>query len=237
MSTLEVFRILDEAKERNFVSYLVWGGEPLLRTDSLEILKHAHELSLYTSLVTNGILLPEKASEIAKIADLTWVSLDHYSDYHDEMRGFKGAFKKAVEGIIRLRSKGGRIEINCVLSRLNMDSAANMAKLASDLGVRIAFDPMEVFPGINDEYALSRLESSRLFQEIFDLKKAGYPILNSFEYLRHLKSPVKYVCAQSKVFINISENGEVTSFWCRKEDNVIGDLYKQSLGEILCSPP
>ena len=86
MTIHEIFRMLDEARKLNFVAYIVFGGEPLMRTDILDILQHAHDLGFYTSLITNGIYLPEKSEKIAKVVDLTWVSLDHYSDYHDEMR-------------------------------------------------------------------------------------------------------------------------------------------------------
>jgi hypothetical protein len=66
-------------------------------------------------------------------------------------------------------------------------------------------------------------------------KKAGHPILNSYEYLRQLVEPKKYSCAQPKVFITLSENGEIVPFWCVKKSEVLGDLRKQSLSEVLYS--
>jgi len=95
MTTREIFRMLTEARKLRFVAYVVFGGEPLMRTDILDVLRCAHDLGFYTSIITNGVYLPEKADEIAKTVDLTWVSLDHYSNYHDELRGLKGTFKKA----------------------------------------------------------------------------------------------------------------------------------------------
>jgi MoaA/NifB/PqqE/SkfB family radical SAM enzyme len=237
MKTHEVFRLLDEASKLNFVAYLAWGGEPFIRPDVMDILKHAHDLDLYTSVITNGTYLLDNAEEASKVVDLTWVSLDYYSDYHDEIRGLKGTFGRAIKGIIKLRDKGGRIAINCVLSKLNTDAVRKMAELAQDLHVKLAFDPMEVFPGINEEYALSRIECRRLFREVFELKRLGYPILNSYEFLAHLISPVEYSCAQPKIFIRIHENGEITPFWCQKNDHVLGDLRNQGLGEVLYSAP
>ena len=236
MSTCEIFQMLNEAKKLNFVSYVVWGGEPLLRSDMLDILQYAHELNLYTSIITNGVNLAEKARRIVETVDLIWVSLDHYSDYHDEMRGRNGSFKKAVEGITRLRREGGRVAINCVLSRLNMDVVGKMADFAQKLGVKIAFDPMEVFQGCNEEYALTSNERRRFFSEILKFKRQGYPILNSQEYLEHLTSNSKYFCAQPQIFIKVTENGKVIPFWCKKNFKVIGDLRKQSLREIISSP-
>jgi len=236
MNTYKIFRMLDEARKLNFVAYIAFGGEPLMRPDILDILQHAHDLGFYTSIITNGIYLPEKAEKIAKVVDLTWVSLDHDSDYHDEMRGLKGTFERAVDGIIKLRHAGGRVAINCVLSRLNMDAVGKVAEFTRRLGVKIAFDLMEVFLGSNEEYALTAGERRRLFSEVRELKKQGYPILNSHEFIEHLISHIKYSCAQPKIFIRVSEDGKIKPFWCQKTSRALGDLRKQSLSEVLYSP-
>jgi len=236
MNTHEIFRMLDEARKLNFVAYIAFGGEPLMRPDILDILQHAHDLDFYTSIITNGIYLPEKAEKIAKVVDLTWVSLDHDSDYHDEMRGLKGTFERAVDGIIKLRRARKRVAINCVLSRLNTNAVWKMAEFARRVGAKLAFDLVEVFPGINEEYALTASERRRLFSEVREFKKQGYPILNSHEYLEHLVSGVKYSCAQPRTFITVSEDGKIKPFWCQKTSRVLGYLQKQSLSEVLYSP-
>lgn len=235
MKTDEVKRMLDQARGLNFIAYLAWGGEPLMRPDFIEIMKHAHDIGLYTSFVTNGTLLAEKAEEISKAVDLTWVSLDHDTDYHDEMRGLKGVFVRATEGISKLRDAGGRVAINCVLSRMNTDSPWKMAELARKLDVLLAFDPMEVFPGFNDEHALTQREISRLFTEVYGLKRAGYAILNTYDYIDNLTKGRSYSCVQPNIFINVQGDGKISPFWCRKSDRVLGDLRKDRLEDILLS--
>jgi MoaA/NifB/PqqE/SkfB family radical SAM enzyme len=235
MSTREILRMLGDARRLNFVAYLAWGGEPLLRPDIGEILRYAHNLGLYTSIITNGTYLSQKAEEIVDCVDLTWVSLDYSSEYHDQMRGSPGAFGKAIRGIVALRRMGGRIAINCVLSKLNMDCVGKMAALADRLGARVAFDPMKQFGEVNEEYALSAVELDRLSSQIFECKRAGYPILNSYDYLSHLRRPANYSCAQPRVFITVTESGEIVPFWCEKEKHTLGDLRNQSLGEVLSS--
>lgn len=235
MSTHEILKMLDDARRLNFVAYLVWGGEPLMRADTVEILKHAHNLGLYTSLITNGAFLAQKAEEIVDCVDLTWVSLDYSSEYHDQMRGSPGAFDKATSGILALRRMGGRVVINCVLSKLNMDCVDKMAALTSRLGAKVAFEPMKPFTGTNEEYALSTVELDGLSSQILESKKAGYPILNSYDYLNHLRRPSDFSCAQPRVFITVTEGGKVVPFWCEKDKRVLGNLRNQSLGEVLSS--
>jgi MoaA/NifB/PqqE/SkfB family radical SAM enzyme len=177
MATREVFSILEQARKLNFVGYVAWGGEPLLRKDTMEILKHAHDLGLYTSFITNGTYLADYAAEIARNVDLTFVSLDHPSDFHDKLRGSQGCFRKAVTGISEVKRRGGRITVNCVLSKLNSDAVRNMSELARNMDVEIAFDPMEIFPDFNEEFALSFAERRRAFLEVLQLKKMGYRFL------------------------------------------------------------
>jgi MoaA/NifB/PqqE/SkfB family radical SAM enzyme len=234
LSTTEVSRMLDEAYKMKFVAYLMWGGEPLMRTDTIEILRCAHKLGFYTSIITNGTLLEENAAAIAKNVDLTWVSLDYDSEYHSEMRGVPGVFGKAMKGIQALKRAHGRVVANCVLSKLNVDAVHKLGTLADQNGLKLAFDPMEVFPGSNDKYALSIGQREEIFSQVADLKKRGYPILNSFEYARN-QAKLSYWCAQPRIFLNVSEEGKVSPFWCRKSSKTLGDLRKQSLNEIVSS--
>jgi MoaA/NifB/PqqE/SkfB family radical SAM enzyme len=235
LTTQQVFKMLDEAKKLHFSAYVMWGGEPLLRQDTLKIMAYAQKLGLYTSLITNGTLLPKKAKEVAEVVDLIWVSIDHPSMVHDELRGLNGVFDSAIKGIKELKKQGGTVAVNCVLSKLNNqgDVIKNMLALSEKLQVRVAFDPMEVFLGFNEKYALSCQEVSGLFSEVLTYKKAGQPILNSYEFIKHQINPTKYSCAQPQILLNIRENGEIFPFWCRKTSSVLGDLRKQSLGEIL----
>lgn len=234
MSTGEVRRMLDEARRLKFVAYVAWGGEPLMRPDIMEILGYAHDLGFYTSIITNGTLLKDKAGEIAKLVDLTWVSLDCDSDFHSEMRGVEGTFEKALEGIRELKLARGRVAVNCVLSNLNPDAVPRMGELAKRHGLKLAFNPMQIFPETNSQHALSPSQRKRVFSEAAKLKEKGYPILNSYEYLQN-QTNLSYSCAQPRIFEDVSEDGKVKPFWCAKSDGALGDLRHQSLDEIFHS--
>jgi len=236
MSTDEVRRLLDEARRLNFVAYVAWGGEPLMRPDIMEILRHAHDLGFYTSIITNGTLLKDMAGEIAKVIDLTWVSLDCDSPFHSEMRGVEEAYEKALEGIRELKLARGRVAVNCVLSNLNPDVVPRMGALAKRYGLKLAFDPIQIFPETNAQHALSPSQRKRAFSEAAELKAKGYPILNSYEYLQN-QTNLSFSCAQPRIFMDVSEDGKVKPFWCAKSDGALGDLRRQSLGEIVHSTP
>jgi hypothetical protein len=71
------------------------------------------------------------------------------------------------------------------------------------------------------------MECSSLFTTVYRLKKQGYPILNSYEFLGHLKNPLDYSCAQPKIFISVSDEGKVEPFWCKKTSKILGDLREK----------
>src|SRR5579859_5936348 len=60
LSTAEWQRVLSEAAALGVVQSHFSGGEPLLRPDISEIVRHAHAAGLYTNLSTGGTLLSEK---------------------------------------------------------------------------------------------------------------------------------------------------------------------------------
>src|SRR4030043_44618 len=82
------------------------GGEPLLRTDLAEVLAFSRSLPLHTSIITNGTLLESKIDELSPyINGVIYVSLDGLNKTHDTIRGIKGCFKKAIQGITAAAQK------------------------------------------------------------------------------------------------------------------------------------
>ena len=81
------------------------GGEPLLHPDIVEIVRMGVEFGCSEIVITtNGSLLTDEIiEEINKFSDgkvTIQVSLDSVvAQTHDEFRGYKGAFEKAVKGL------------------------------------------------------------------------------------------------------------------------------------------
>jgi len=80
------------------------GGEPTIRKDLFELIKYATQRNIETiELQTNGILLHNKDFvKRLKAAGLhkVFVGLhSHIPEIHDDLVGFKGAFRKCIEGV------------------------------------------------------------------------------------------------------------------------------------------
>ena len=236
MGTADILTMLDQASDAGFVAYVAFGGEPLMHEDITRILSHAQNRGLYTILITNGYFLEEKSADLAACTDLTIVSLDDIGSAHDALRGLEGLFSRACAGISAMKEHKARIALNGVISRFSPGAEERLLSFAKEHGLKIAFDPMEPFPGINDDGVMTDAERRQIFSTLLDEKLQGAPILNSEEFLRHQIAPHSYSCAQPRIFLRVAEDGIIRPFWCRKTDQVLGDVTTQSIPEILDSP-
>src|SRR6267143_777936 len=60
-------RVFTQARELGVLQLGLSGGEPLARRDLEELAAHAHQLGLYTTLVTSGVgLTPSRAEKLRR---------------------------------------------------------------------------------------------------------------------------------------------------------------------------
>ena len=135
----ELKRVIDQISRLGALQVIFSAGEPLLRSDLEEIIRHAHRAGLLTRLNTNGLLLDRERVARLKDAGLTQcaVSIDHAdADVHDALRGVPGAFERAVQGIGYLREAGIPCQICTYASRkLIPDGLKAIISLGRRLGV------------------------------------------------------------------------------------------------------
>ena len=181
------------------------GGEPLLRKDLSEILDYSRSLPLQTSLITNGTLLESKIDEIARyINGGIYVSLDGIEKTHDIIRGVSGCFKKAIGGI-SAASKKIPVAINTTIMAENIHEIEDLVKLAKELDVKISV-------AVAHEYYETEVSApaSQKIREIagklVELKKKGYPLINSISYFEVIARKKKWICKPWST-INVSPEG------------------------------
>ena len=233
-------RLYRGAKDAGFILNAIWGGEPLLRQDLGRLCRSSRENGMMTTVITNGLLLPDRAHEIGKEVHSIIVSLDYPdSKGHDSFRGMPGLFARAVEGIEVLKriDSPEKIVINCLLHRGNENMMGQMADLARSLGVSLWVCPAK--EGIlketgqtNKETLASRESEQQAARELLGLKKKGYPINNSRTYLqRYLLNMTPYVCRVPFVYVTVTPEGNVTN--CFNYDKPYGNARASSFDEIM----
>ncbi len=129
--------IIEQAKPLGLSGVKLTGGEPLIHDEVLDILEHVRREDLTLTVETNGVACtPELARAMRTCKDVfVSVSLDGAeAKTHEWMRGVKGSFEAAIEGIRNLVEAGLRPQIIMSLVRRNYRQMEATVRLAETLG-------------------------------------------------------------------------------------------------------
>jgi radical SAM family uncharacterized protein len=183
------------------------GGEPLLRNDLVEILAFSRSLPLHTSLVTNGTLVESRIDEIAPyINGVVYVSLDGLEKTHDAIRGVNGSFRKAVRGIMSSRDKVS-VTINTTIMAENIHEIEDLVKLANELDTGISVAVAHEYCNAKAS-APARHEIKELAEKLIEMKKKGYPLINSISYFKVFAKEKNWAC-KPWASVNVSPEGNL----------------------------
>jgi PqqA peptide cyclase len=140
-----VFR---EAADLGVLQADLTGGEPLARTDVIELVRAARAAGLYVNLITSGLPLDE-----AKLDALLAAGLDHLQlsfqgareEIAAEISGTKSHGQK-LRVLEWLKSRRVAVTLNFVIHRRNLDQLAEMLALAeSSSATRVEFAHVQYY--------------------------------------------------------------------------------------------
>ena len=166
------------------------GGEPFIWKDETDpndvkdinsLFQLAKEIGFFSTTVTTNAQIDFSNCK----ADSIWVSLDGLGDFHDAIRG-KGAFDKLVKNISL--SPHLHLSVNMVVNKLNYQSVKETIEFAkNNKNIElISINFHTPFPG-TEELELDKNIKYKIIDEVIDMKKQGYPIMNSVSGLRLMK--------------------------------------------------
>lgn len=136
LSTEDWKRVLSQARKMGAVQLGLSGGEPLVRRDLSELVKHARELGYYSNLITSGYGLTEE-----RIVELKQAGLDHIQvsiqassqELNDHIAG-TASYEHKRE-VARLVKKHGYPMVLCVvIHRENIHQMQQILEMAEELG-------------------------------------------------------------------------------------------------------
>src|SRR5258708_6403010 len=141
-------RVFQEAAQAGVLQADLTGGEPLARTDIIELVRAARTAGLYVNLITSGMPLDE-----ARLAKLIEVGLDHLQ------LSFQGAREEAANEISGTKAHAQKLRVlewlkqvrvavtlNFVIHRSNIDQIDEMLALAeSSSATRVEFANVQYY--------------------------------------------------------------------------------------------
>lgn len=230
LSTEEVRRILEEGARLGCTIYTVWGGEPLLRDDLKECLRHARRCGMRTYVITNGVLW-RRVEEVAPHLDYLSVSIDGTREVYRRLRGAE--LKHALRSVRVAREHGVKVGINCVVCEANLGELEKLVRLAHRLGAGISFEPVHPFEEVPAEVweelgIRSRERYEAAVDRVIALKRQGFRVLNSFTYLEMMKRlKPGFTCAVHSLMLHLDAEGRVVTCF-----GGAGSLKERTLAEL-----
>lgn len=177
--------------------------EPLVYPHLVESLAYANEKGLYTTVTTNALTLRQKAAQLVGAGlNHIYVSIDGPQDIHNEIRGNKKSFQKALEGIEALHQfpSAPSVDIITAITEWNIGHLMELLEALKEIPIReVSFmhtqfnDPDmvhkhnkvwgELYPATPsnlDEVNLDNMNLKTLAGEITAIRKKNWPFKVSF---------------------------------------------------------
>ena len=214
-------RVIDKLSENNFNVLQLTGGEPLMNPDFFDIAKYAKDRKLLVFIPTNGTLIDEEMAEKLKRSkiDQVSVSLHHCDpDIFDKISGRKDILATVVNSIKILQKKKVPVSVLCTITKDNANDIEKIVKFVNKMDTAISFClPVSVkntsFKLGGEAAEISKDEMRKALFRIIKMKKHGYNVLNTLEFLmdmvRYLDGENKYSCLGGERLIYIDWNLDV----------------------------
>ena len=186
LSLEEYHDILDQIKEDFDISKIllcITGGEPLLREDFFDILGYAHKLGYHWGMTTNATLItPEVARKLQEVGMSTVsVSIDGLPQTHDELRGLRGGYELAMQGIQNLidRNYFKAVQVTTVINHKNIEQLDDLFNIMDGIDLDswrvINLEPIGRALSRPD-LMCTREDYRKLFDFIKEKRAQGYPV-------------------------------------------------------------
>jgi MoaA/NifB/PqqE/SkfB family radical SAM enzyme len=170
--------------ERLSIKWIIFsGGEPLMHSDLFRLARMLKSKNIRVTLLSTGLLLERRASEIVGHIDDVIVSLDGPPEVHDQIRRVPGAFLRLRAGVARLHSLDEAFVVTArsTVQKQNHAHICQTAEQAYSLGLRsISFlaadltsEAFNRFPAWDtnrqSKISLSAVETDTLERELEEL--------------------------------------------------------------------
>jgi len=133
----DVLQIIDRIKEKRREMSVIYlsGGEPLLHPQFDDILEYGYRQFNRVTILTNGLLIPEKVKDLVRYSEnlCVQVSMDGDRTVNDSIRG-KGVYDKAARALYKLQQHKIKHWISYTVSKLNMNCYEDIVSLSLKTG-------------------------------------------------------------------------------------------------------
>ncbi len=180
--TADLKSIIDNVHAMGVRWIRLLGGEPLLRDDLEELIRHVKSRGIFCDITTNGLLISRRLNEL-KQTDALCVSVDGGRESNDFLRG-EGTWKKVVAQLEIAVEAGLKPRLHGVICGYTLHAIAPMVELAGRLGLRFDFSECSLGEYPDPNFLITGKQSRDFYRRYLSAKQAGASIGNSKTTIR-----------------------------------------------------
>ena len=243
IDTATWLRVLSEAAKLGVLQVHFSGGEPLVRRDLAELVRHATAVGLYTNLITSGVLLDR-----ARLAELVAAGLEHvqlsFQDAEaasaDRIAGLERSHEKKLAVAALVREAGLPLTVNAVVHRQNLERLPELIALALKLGagrIEVAHVQYYGWALANRRALLPTIEQLERATAVVEEARTRLKGVLTIDYVvpdYYARRPKACMGGWGRQFLNISPAGKVLP--CHAAESLPGfdfpSVKEASLAEI-----
>ncbi|MCX7635058.1 MAG: radical SAM protein, partial [Syntrophales bacterium] len=252
-------RLIDEmAAMEEFRTLIFTGGEPLVRKDIYELLRHAQRAGFANIIATNGTLIDEETAFKLKDHGVVChaISVDAADpEVHNFIRNKPDAFDLALRAIEATKKAGILLQINTTAMEYNMAHLGALVDFVEkqDAGIMLMYQLVAVGRGEKIKNATLKKSANRRLSELIvnkqrNVKTVIEPVAGP-QYWPHmlkakgfdhgwrlkLAEKVFHGCAAGRGFVYVKANGDV---WpCPFVEVSGGNIREHSFRSIYADSP
>ena len=229
LTTAEWCRVMDELAEIGVLQIHFSGGEPAVRKDLVQLVRHATQVGLYSNLITSAVMLTKARLQELADAGLCHVQISvqgSESLVADRVGGFKNGHVKKLQVAAWTREVGLPLTINAVMHRQNLHQLPEII----DMAVALDADRLEVANVQYYGWALKNREAliptfaqvettNQIVAEAQD-RSAGVLDIDYVVPDYYAQRPKQCMGGWGRQFFNISPSGKVLP--CHAAESITG---------------
>lgn len=221
-------------------SIYLTGGEPLIRSDIVEILKTCKRLGFKSISINTNMSLIHKKMEVLNyitnlVASFDAVDEKEFSQINNMPLLIIKQVKENIINCAKLqKEKNFTITINCVVADKTIRQAREVMNFCFANNIRFAIVPAEMDDGSVNPGLKNNAEYQRLIREVISSKEQGRPVFGSKEFLDTIYDFKRFNCYPTLI-PHVYPNGDLF-YPCQPLLKVAANLletgsYKKALDE------
>jgi len=142
LTTLEVCALLNQISDLGVLTITFTGGEPSIRPDIGDILRHARRQGLMTHLMTNATRITASFADLLHEAAVSQINVSIYGateEVYEQMTGVPGSYRQFRQGLLNLAAASLPVVVRMPVTTINYNEIQACRHLVESLRMKFQY--------------------------------------------------------------------------------------------------